>query len=527
MIKNNKLTIAVLFSVLFLWVGIVQAAPSTTYLRTILPEVDSTYDVGSNSVRWANGYFDNLTSGTLTIDEFVLGDLLSTGCGKFGSTSTTTICGDNGTSVFRSKVGISTSTPWATLSIGTHNQSLSTPLFIIASSSSAVATTTHFIVTGAGNVGIGTTSPTSKFVVADGTYNGLTFDNPTSVNTSGVLTLQGYQAGAFDVTLQANGLRFHGGRAGITTNIHTADDLVFSTGNSSRMTINSSGNVGIGTTNPAVALNLFHGATTGFRLNNSANSNARVLDMGTNSSSDSQIRMYDNSENLEILLQTDDVSYFNSGNVGIGTTTPNNKLDIFSSTKSAIGFSGASDSTYKWTFGMDVSNGGRFSIASSTALGTTDRLVIDGNGNVGIGTTNPSNKLNVFGTIDTNTNSSMSAFRFFDTSASPVFKGGITWYDTGRVRFNTGSSVALDFTTNDTDTSRLWIATGGNVGIGTTTPTTQLQVTTSASNATSTLTVGKANQNKGSCLELFDAVGTAYYVSVVGGALQINTTSCK
>src|SRR3989344_8281848 len=72
-----------------------------------------------------------------------------------------------------------------------------------------------------------------------------------------------------------------------------------------------------------------------------------------------------------------------AGGLGIGTTTPNNKLDIYSTTKSAIGFSGASGDTYKWTMGMDVSNGGRFSIASSTALGTNDRFVIDGNGNAG------------------------------------------------------------------------------------------------------------------------------------------------
>ena len=81
-----------------------------------------------------------------------------------------------------------------------------------------------------------------------------------------------------------------------------------------------------------------------------------------------------------------------SGNVGIGTTTPNNKLSLYSATKSALEFSGAAAGS--WTMGYDVSNG-RFSIASSTALGTTDRLVIDTNGNVGIGTTNPNGKLQV------------------------------------------------------------------------------------------------------------------------------------
>ncbi len=83
------------------------------------------------------------------------------------------------------------------------------------------------------------------------------------------------------------------------------------------------------------------------------------------------------------------------GKVGIGTPNPNNILDIFSPTKAAIGFSGSVSSTYKWTMGMDVSNGGRFSIASSSALGTFDRFVIGGSGNVGIGTTSPAYTLHI------------------------------------------------------------------------------------------------------------------------------------
>jgi hypothetical protein len=69
--------------------------------------------------------------------------------------------------------------------------------------------------------------------------------------------------------------------------------------------------------------------------------------------------------------------------------------------------------------------------------------------------------------------------------------------------------------------------TGGNVGIGTTTPATHLQVTATTTNATSTLTVGKTGQTKGSCIELFDSVGTAQYISVQNGALVVSTTSCK
>ena len=42
---------------------------------------------------------------------------------------------------------------------------------------------------------------------------------------------------------------------------------------------------------------------------------------------------------------------------------------------------------------MDYSDAGKFKIASSTALGTLDRFVIDGNGYVGIGTSTPARRL--------------------------------------------------------------------------------------------------------------------------------------
>lgn len=68
-----------------------------------------------------------------------------------------------------------------------------------------------------------------------------------------------------------------------------------------------------------------------------------------------------------------------------------------------------------------------------------------------------------------------------------------------------------------------------NVGIGTTTPTTALHVTDSSANATTTVTVGKVGQNKGSCLELFDSAGTAVYAYVIAGGttFTLSTVSCK
>ncbi len=67
----------------------------------------------------------------------------------------------------------------------------------------------------------------------------------------------------------------------------------------------------------------------------------------------------------------------------------------------------------------------------------------------------------------------------------------------------------------------------GSVGIGTTTPATSLQVTAASANATTTMEFGKANQNKGTCLKMYDAAGTLKWVSIQGGILTVSDNSCQ
>jgi hypothetical protein len=97
-----------------------------------------------------------------------------------------------------------------------------------------------------------------------------------------------------------------------------------------------------------------------------------------------------------------------SGNVGIGTTTPDFKLVVTDtnnykgilvngSNSPVIAFDKSTGQTAEWKVGISGNDGNSFSISSGTA--NTDRLFITSSGNVGIGTTTPT-----LGTLQVNGN---------------------------------------------------------------------------------------------------------------------------
>lgn len=168
--------------------------------------------------------------------------------------------------------------------------------------------------------------------------------------------------------------------------------------------------------------------------------------------------------------------YYNGGNVGIGTSTPGNKLDIVGGgiyIPSADGIMFHDHGTGNGADGDEGIYGSNAQVRIKANGG--DVASFNAGGSVGIGTNSPLYKLDVAGNI----RSTSQIFANGGTQSSP----GFSFYspevasDTGM--FNPSDGV-LAFSTDGNERLRIY---GANVGIGTTTPTSKLQVMTSANSA--------------------------------------------
>ena len=86
----------------------------------------------------------------------------------------------------------------------------------------------------------------------------------------------------------------------------------------------SNGNVGIGTASPTSKLSVSagRGANTGLEILDSADSNNKRIDLRLDADGDGYLSLVNASETTKVQLYSNGVSYFNGGNVGIGTSSP-------------------------------------------------------------------------------------------------------------------------------------------------------------------------------------------------------------
>jgi len=154
-------------------------------------------------------------------------------------------------------------------------------------------------------------------------------------------------------------------------------------------------------------------------------------------------------ENSNIRITNSGNSYLNGGNVGIGTTSPNNKLTV-SGGSDGINITGTS-SYIQWNTGdMMIRNEGSYAMGFHTYTGSalTEKMRIDSSGNVGIGVTSPiykfhvasSNNVSIF---EDTSGSSNAAFCLFNVPSNFAM-GSITRNGTANsILFNTGSDYRL------------------------------------------------------------------------------------
>ena len=265
------------------------------------------------------------------------------------------------------------------------------------------------IFTTGGNVGIGTTTPTERLTVSGANIL------LNSGNAVGRIAIQNTTTGS---NIVSDGLQLvHDGVASFICAYDNNPLYTIVNGNIPRMTIDTSGNVGIGSTSPSFRLDV-NGT---FEANNTSG----VL------------------------------CFASSGNVGIGTTTPNSNLTIYSPTFTTFNIQSSSANTKIFSF-TDTKT--YFQSLGDIIFAPIDsdqlrHLCLRTNGNVGIGTTAPSAQLHVSGTSKFGTpGNNIRSIRSFRATLGSGGSGvnnylinyGVTYSDASKLIINVTTSNEAD-----------------------------------------------------------------------------------
>ena len=300
---------------------------------------------------------------------------------------------------------------------------------------------TKMTIDSTGNVGVKTTSPATDLHI-----NGHAWDGNAAVrveSTKASIELRSTDASSATYLVHSGS---HGTGGGLGFYSRLADDSGWTA--TPTLLLTADDLVGVGTTNPT----------------EKGEVNGQIKGTGICIGSECKTSWPSTTTDGDWLVSGNDMSSNVSGNVGVGTATPAQKLDVNGNIKGT-----------QLCIGADC----RSSWPASAGAGDTDWALSGSNmysnvsGNVGIGTTTPGEKLHVsggrilwdHGYYLQQKNSVGTAYNIFGISGNQLLIGGID-----------ASSPITPITFYQSGTEKVRIDGKGNVGIGTRTPDSKLDV---------------------------------------------------
>ena len=333
---------------------------------------------------------------------------------------------------------------------------------------------TKAVIDGSGNVGIGETSPEANLHIKNASAGTFTASNSQLLienNTTVRLTMVSPAANACSIEFGD----IDDQNVGVITYDHSGNYMNFKTNAADAMRIDSSGNVGIGTSSPSAGLQVAKGSSTiptaGASTSSACFGNASSDDnygvvLGANSSGVGYIssqRTDGTATTYNLAIQP------NGGNVGIGTTSPSHPLTV---------------DTGAGTFSVRAKGGSSVTIASdasmtyfgdthefSNAAGTTEFGRFDSSGNLLLHTTNNSlwnSSSNTSADTGQNINTVYSAFSRHDGQAVYMNRTGsdgkiLQFNKSGSQVGSIGSYGGTDLTIGSGDTGLRFYSAGDKI----------------------------------------------------------------
>ncbi len=159
---------------------------------------------------------------------------------------------------------------------------------------------------------------------------------------------------------------------------------------------------------------------------------------------------------------------------GINTLIPEAPLGItaMSDDDTLAGFNKVGDTTATWFFNLNPENGAGFNIDQSLISGRTSRFFIqESDGNVGIGSTTPTQKLEV----EASSGNNVTALRIVNT-ATVANNGFILGHEHNGSEPGINGSFSISENEFSQTTKRIVVRPGGNVGVNMLEPDTKLHI---------------------------------------------------